>query len=56
MTEPLDPEKRSTDFAAEGQLLVNAWHKRLSEAIPPPIPKDDDPKRGCVSPLGGKVW
>lgn len=52
-----DLAKRALANAAEGQALTNAWHDRMREADRK-APKgrlaaDDDPKRGCMSPLGG---
>lgn len=56
----LNQAKLALENAAAGQALTNAWHDRmrkLDEAAPRYNPgKDDDPKRGCLSPLGGKVW
>jgi hypothetical protein len=59
MNEDHKSEVRAKKNAEEGQKLTNDWHKRMAEldlrAPKAPKPKDDA-KRGCVSPLGGKVW
>ena len=59
MTDDHKPEKQAIKNAAQGQELTNAWHRRMAEidSRAPRVPKpNDDPKRGAVSPLGGKVW
>jgi hypothetical protein len=52
-------EKRAKLNAKAGQELTDAWHKRMRELDErvPKVPKaKSDSKRGCISPLGGKVW
>jgi hypothetical protein len=46
--------------AAAALELTKSWHARMRE-LDERAPKvrlggDDDPKRGCLSPLGGRVW
>jgi hypothetical protein len=53
-------EEQAKKNAEEGQPLVNAWHDRMREHDQK-VPKfvrvpDNDPKRGAMSPLGGKIW
>jgi hypothetical protein len=59
VAEPIDQAKQALANAAAGQAQTDAWHGRMrtiDERLPPrPVPKDD-PRRGCVSPLGGQGW
>jgi len=59
MTQPLDQAKSALDLASAGQPLVDAWHRRMADLdlrAPKQLKPKDDSKRGCESPLGGKVW
>jgi len=59
MTEPIDQAAQALRVAAAGQAQTDAWHARMREIDlrAPPRPKvQDDPTRGCVSPLGGAGW
>jgi hypothetical protein len=61
MTKPYDFAAECKRLADEAVPRTAEWHKRLSEGYQPVlskgrIMKDEDPKRGACSPLGGKVW
>jgi len=61
MADSYDFAKVCKTLADDALPRVADWHKRLAEGPQPVlskgrIMKDEDPKRGATSPLGGKVW
>jgi hypothetical protein len=61
MPEPYDFAKVCKTLADDAVPRTAEWMRKLAEGPQPVLSKgrlmkDDDPKRSCVSPLGGKVW
>jgi len=61
MNAPYDFARVCKTLADDAVPRTAEWHKRLAEGPQPVlskgrIMKDEDPKRGATSPLGGKVW